>query len=181
MTVMTTLPFRPDGWTVDDLDLLPDDALRYELSDGALIVTPLPQIRHDDLAAQLVLRLGGALPPEHRVAAAAGVYFDLHNYRQPDVSVYRREAASGRRLEVADVLLAVEIMSPTSVSTDQVTKPAQYAAAGIRCFWRLEPDPLVLITYELAGDVYRETARFTDEVSVEVPVPLRFRLADLLP
>jgi Uma2 family endonuclease len=180
MTAVTTLPWRPDGWTVDDLDLLPDDELRYELFDGALLVTPPPQIRHDDLAAQLVLRLAGVLPPEHRVAAAAGVYFDRHNYRQPDVSVYRREALAGPRLAAADVLLAVEIMSPTSVSTDRIAKPAQYAAAGIRYFWRLELEPLVLVTHVLNGDVYSEAGRFTDDVAVEEPVPLCFRLTDLM-
>jgi Uma2 family endonuclease len=180
MSAMTTLPWRPEGWTVDDLDLLPEDELRYELFDGALLVTPPPEIRHDDVAAQLIVLLGTALPGDLRVAGAAGVYFDLHNYRQPDVAVYRRSALSGRRLGVEDVLLAVEIMSPTSVSTDRVAKPAQYAAAGIVGFWRLELDPLVLIVHELDGDVYREVARFADEVVVDEPVPLRFRLADLM-
>ena len=34
MATVTTLPLRADGWTVDDLDLLPDDGLRYELVDA---------------------------------------------------------------------------------------------------------------------------------------------------
>jgi Uma2 family endonuclease len=77
------------------------------------------------------------------------------------------------------VLLAVEVMSPSSVSNDRVSKPAQYAAAGIPHFWRLEPGP-VLCTYALAGSVYRETGRFTGDVLLEEPVPLRFDLAALL-
>ena len=71
-------------------------------------------------------------------------------------------------------------MSPSSVSTDRVAKPAQFAAAGIPHFWRFEPADSVLWTYRLDGDVYRETGRYTDQVDVEEPVPLRFRLADLL-
>jgi hypothetical protein len=32
---------RRDGdWTVDDLVLLPDDGLQYELADGVLLVSP---------------------------------------------------------------------------------------------------------------------------------------------
>ena len=38
----------------------------------------------------------------------------------------------------------------------------------------------VLLTHVLEGDVYRETGRFLDEVALEEPVPLRFRLADLM-
>lgn len=34
MTIVTTMPVSGD-WTVDDLDHLPDDGLRYELVDGA--------------------------------------------------------------------------------------------------------------------------------------------------
>jgi Uma2 family endonuclease len=180
MSAMTTLPWRPEGWTVDDLDLLPDDALRYELFDGALLVTPPPELRHDDVIAQLIVLLGAALPRDLRVAGTAGVYFDLHNYRQPDVTVYRRSALSGRRLAVHDVLLAVEVMSPTSVRTDRLAKPAQYAQAGIPSFWRLELDPLVLVVHALDGDVYRETGRFTEDVVVEEPVRLRFRVPGLI-
>ena len=46
----------------------------------------------------------------------------------------------------ADVLLAIEIESPSSVTTDRITKPAQYAAGGIGHFWRLETAPLRLHT-----------------------------------
>jgi Uma2 family endonuclease len=35
----------------------------------------------------------------------------------------------------ADVLLAVEIESPSSLTADRITKPAQYAALGIAHYW----------------------------------------------
>lgn len=126
MSAVTTLPLRPDGWTVADLELLPDDPpFRYEL-------------------------------------------------------VVRREALQRKYAQPGEALLAVEVMSPSSVSTDRVTKPAQFAAAGIPHFWRFEPAEQVLWTYRLDGDVYRETGQFTDEVDITEPVPLRFRLADLV-
>jgi len=37
MNAMTTLPLDSDGWTVADLERLPDGELRYELVDGALL------------------------------------------------------------------------------------------------------------------------------------------------
>ena len=33
-------------WTIDDLETLPDNGLRYELLDGTLLVTPSPTPRH---------------------------------------------------------------------------------------------------------------------------------------
>ena len=41
MSAVTALPWGRE-LTVDDLDQLPDDGHRYELIDGALIVTPAP-------------------------------------------------------------------------------------------------------------------------------------------
>jgi hypothetical protein len=71
-------------------------------------------------------------------------------------------------------------MSPTSVSTDRVTKPAQYAAAGIRHCWRLEPVEPALLAYALDGRVYRQTHAFSDRCSLEDPWRVTFTLADLL-
>lgn len=178
MTAMATLHVPYDGWTVDDL---PDDLpFRYELVDGALLVSPPPRPRHDDLAVQLMFLLGPLLPPEWRIAPGAGLYVDARNYRQPDLLVYERSALDKGRIEPADAVLAVEVMSPGSVSNDRVAKPALYAESGIPHFWRIEQDPIVLLVHELDGTVYRPTGRFTDEVDLDQPVPVRFRLADLL-
>jgi hypothetical protein len=94
--------------------------------------------------------------------------------------VFPRERLAGGRLGPDDVLLAVEVVGPGSVRMDRVAKPAQYAAGGIPHLWRVELDPLELITHELGVDVYRETGRFSGDVDVDRPVPLRFRLPDLL-
>jgi hypothetical protein len=66
------------------------------------------------------------------------------------------------------------------VSTDRVAKPAQYAAAGIPHYWRLELEPLLLVVHELAAGGYEEAGRFDEEVVVHQPVPVRFALSQLL-
>lgn len=179
MTAMTTVPLRLDGWTVDDL---PDEGTRlYELVDGALLVSPPPRLEHDDAASALDHLLAPLLPADLRVGLHRGMYFDRRNYRHPDVAIFSRSAARAKgRIEASDVVLAVEVVSPSSVSTDRVAKPAQYAAAGIVRYWRLEPAPLLLVVHELAEGAYRETGRYDDVVAVQRPVPLRFRLAALL-
>lgn len=176
MAVMTSLHVPFDGWNVDDL---PDVDFRYELVDGALLVTPPETPRNGRIASRLHLQLAPALDDSWDVLLGNGVYFDQRNYREPDLYVCRREAVDAGRVHATDVLLAVEVMSPSSVANDRVAKPAQYAAAGIRYFWRIESDPRVLVVHELSEGVYRETGRFEDVVTVTQPVMLRFRLVDL--
>ena len=177
MTAMATVafPYPVDAFTVDDL---PED-VRCELVDGALLVVPPAELRHDEVAAALVAVLHAVLPHDLRVMGPRGVHFDRRNYRVPDVVVYRRAARDRNRIDPENAVLVVEVVSPSSVSTDRVAKPAQYAAAGIPHFWQLELDPLVLVTHAL-GDAYRVTGRYDDEVAVDEPVPLRFRLEELL-
>ena len=167
------------GWTVDDL---PDDdwSRCRELVDGALVVTPPPALRHAEAATALANVLAAAAPPDLRVLTTPGVHFDRRNYRQPDVALYERSASVRGRIEPQDVHLVVEVMSPSSVSTDRVAKPAQYAASGIPHFWRLELDPLLLVVHRLAGDAYAVAGRYDDEVALDEPVPVSFRLATLL-
>ncbi len=181
MSVMTLLPLDSDGWTVADLERLPDDELRYELVDGALLVTPPPPNAHNLFANELGYLLRAVLPREWAVLAPGALEFDIHNWRAPDLLVMRREAVQRKYARPDESLLAVEVMSPSSVSTDRLVKPAQFAAAGIVHYWRIEPAEPILITHILAGDVYRETGRYTDEVALDEPVLLTFRLADLMP
>ncbi|MEU7183906.1 MULTISPECIES: Uma2 family endonuclease [Streptomyces] len=61
----------------------------------------------------------------------------------PDIAVCEADAAAeaGLTLNAHDVLLVVEIASPSTRVTDKKMKPALYAAAGIAHYWRLELDP----------------------------------------
>lgn len=165
-----------DGWTVDEL---PDLDVRYELVDGGLLVTPPPAPRHQEVAFALAALLTTALPQALRAAVSQGLHLGPHDYRVPDVLVYDRATSRSGRITPAGVVLAVEVMSPGSVSTDRVAKPAQYCAAGIQHFWRLELDPLVLVAHRLVGDAYVLTS-FDDAVAVDEPVALAFQLAQLL-
>jgi Uma2 family endonuclease len=183
MSAMTILPMRPDGWTVADLDLLPDDPpFRYELVDGALVVSPPPVGRHNYAAGELAHLLRGVVDSPWAVLSPGSVEFDVRNWREPDVLVVTRECLRERKYPLpGDCLLAIEVMSPTSVGTDRISKPAQYAAAGIPHYWRYEPGEPVFVTHDLRAGVYRETGRFSDDVVIDSPVALRFALTDLLP
>jgi hypothetical protein len=80
---------------------------------------------------------------------------------------------------ISPASLAVEVMSPGSVTEDRITKPAVYARAGIPHYWRLESGDegeLALYVYRLAGDVHTEAACFRGDDRVEIDEPLRLRV-----
>lgn len=61
MVAVTTLP-QSRSLTWRDLEERPDDGHRYELIDGALVVTPAPVPLHQRAAFRLAILLDGACP-----------------------------------------------------------------------------------------------------------------------
>jgi hypothetical protein len=76
MSAVTTLPWgRP--LTRDDLESLPDDGHRYELLDGALLVTPAPTPRHQRAVMGLIAVLTAhVVPPLEVMVAPLDVVLD---------------------------------------------------------------------------------------------------------
>jgi len=64
----------------------------------------------------------------------------------------------------------VEIVSKGSERTDRWLKPVEYAAAGIRRFWRVEPDDTVP-QFELADSAYVQVGEATLDALLAGPVP----------
>ncbi|MGV9276953.1 Uma2 family endonuclease [Streptomyces griseosporeus] len=167
-----------DGYTVDDLFTLPDLPRHTELIDGSLVFVS-PQRRFHFLAVDLLVKgLRSSVPPEFSVEREMTVVLDRRNGPEPDISVVRAEAVTGLRqthFEAADVLLAVEVVSPDSEARDRSSKPQKYAAAGIPHFWLVEmagqDDHVTVQVYE-RGKVtgtYGLTGIYHDRVRVHVP------------
>jgi len=162
-------------WTVDDLEDLPDDGLRYEALDGQLVVTPPPVALHQEVVFRLEQQLRAQAPPSWRVLHEQAVRLD-GDWRIPDlVVVPSRLSLSLHTYDPADLGLVVEVVSASTRRTDRMAKPAEYAAAGIPRFWRVETDPAVeLHAYELRDGAYREA-------TPSAPFPLELDVPALQP
>jgi Uma2 family endonuclease len=57
-----------------------------------------------------------------------------YTFRRPDVIVYRCKADRNAKPDASDVVLVVEVSSPSTEREDLVDKMAQYAAAGIPAY-----------------------------------------------
>jgi len=158
MDAVTTLPWsRP--LTRADLETMPDDGHRYELLDGALLVTPSPSPLHQTGVQRLWRLLEDARPSDLRVfVAPLDVVLADDTVLQPDVLIARHSDVTDLAL-LAVPVLAVEVISPSTRRIDQLLKPARYAASGIEHYWVVDPVEPSLTAYELDPQgTYREVA-----------------------
>lgn len=171
-----------DVWTVDDLDELDvEDWWRYEIVDGALVVTPTADGTHELASEDLRSLVRSALPDGLAIVGPLGVDI-APTYLVPDILVAERATVRrSKHMSASDVLLAIEIVSPGSTTMDRLVKPAKYAAAGIPHYWRVEQDPLSLTAYRLAGDTYAEigTWQVGEVAELADPFPVRIDIAEL--
>jgi Uma2 family endonuclease len=176
-----------DGWTVDDLDAMPDDGVRRELLDGVLLVSPSPTDIHGVISGLLFYALYSSCPLEYHVTQ--GVSIQINNRRSfiPDVLVTTAEAASRKSAKYAphEVVLAVEIVSPSTQSMDRITKPALYASAGIPYYWRVETSDgkVEVSTYKIdpESEIYRPFGSFDVEIDTAEPWPIKLPIAQIKP
>ena len=132
-------------WTEDDLATLPDDGNRYEIIDGELFVTPSPTWRHGDAALSLAFILRSYLSANaagHVKVAPQDVVYDKRNVVEPDVFVV--PLVDGRPpitwQEAGRLLLAVEVVSPSSARQDRVAKRWLYQRQGVPEYWVIDVD-----------------------------------------
>ncbi|MER7461047.1 Uma2 family endonuclease [Micromonospora sp. NPDC126480] len=176
-------PNRGDAWTVDDLQDLPEDGQDYEIFDGSLLVSPHADVRHGAIANRLRRVLDRQAPPGLFVGQDIGVSARRSSYVVPDLFVARESAVDrgGPALDPADVLLVVEVVSPSNAGRDLVLKRHEFAAAGIPRYWIVEPRKQSLTVLENVGGTYREATTIgTDERwRTDHPFPLELSLADI--
>ncbi|GLY26929.1 Uma2 family endonuclease [Kineosporia sp. NBRC 101731] len=128
--------------TIDDLWGLPPELGRTELLNGSLILTPLPDVQHQDLVARLTLALRQLLDEPHAPSPALALpgcnVFKPDSDGElfgPDVVVIDptkvvRIHGKGDGVYPDDVLLAIEVTS-SNAKMDLETKRQWFEAHGV--------------------------------------------------
>ncbi len=140
------MPAAQTDWTVEMLDALPDDGKRYEVIDGALFVTPAPSDVHQYVVAAFARQLHAYVRPT-TLARVLHSPADVRkpdrkrNRVQPDVFVVRLSAGKRPRYphDLKDLLLAIEVESPSNPNLDYQIKRALYLRNGIPEYWVVNP------------------------------------------
>jgi len=143
------MPQLAPPWDRTQVLALPDDGQRYELVDGALLVSPAPSWRHQDAVGALYRQLHAWAEPRGLGVvrfAPADLAFDGLHLLQPDVFV--APLVGGRRprgwSEVQVPLLVIEVLSRSTARYDRLVKRAFYQRQGVPEYWIVDLDaPLV--------------------------------------
>lgn len=182
MTTMAVMPRASYDWTVDDLENLPDDGLQYELLDGILLVTPAPIPIHQAAIGELFKALDAACPPHLKVFVAPLDWQpDKRTSLQPDLLVVARDDI-GQKNITRPIVLAVEVLSPSTRRKDRVLKYSKYADSGVASYWIVDPAGPSVIAYDLVEGAYvlAGRARGSDSVQLAQPFPIVITPVELI-
>jgi len=139
------MPETLERWTAARVRALPDDGQRYEVVDGALLVTPAPTFDHQRAVGAIFLALSRYLEQVtvgEPMLSPADIELDPRSLVQPDVFVVPFEAGKRARewRDVRGLLLAVEVLSPSTARADRTVKRQRYQRAGMSEYWIVDLD-----------------------------------------
>lgn len=158
MPVTLHQPIADGVWRPEDIES--DEPIKYEIVDGNLLLLwPVKSLWHQMLIFSLVRVLDSAAPEGYKAVPELTIgYFrpgaTKETLREPDVVVLRPGATArpANVFDPRDVVLAVEVESPSTAAIDRKDKVDEYAHAGIPCYWRVEQfaDSLAIVhMYEI--------------------------------
>lgn len=138
----------PRRWTAAEVRALQDEshaAPRYELVDGELLVTPAPQPPHQRAVMELWAALKVYVDAERLgevYVSPSDIELEAGKIVQPDVFVV---PATGGALpqhwsEVSALLLAVEVLSPSTARQDRMRKRRFYQRTDVPEYWVVDLD-----------------------------------------
>jgi Uma2 family endonuclease len=138
------MPAHTLEWTAEMARALPDDSNRYEVLDGELFVTPAPSYLHQRVLGALYPALR-AYAEEHRIGWAlfspADIEFSPRRLVQPDLFVVPwADQEPGSWRDVSSLVLAVEVLSPSTARADCTVKRRVYQDEGVPEYWIVDSD-----------------------------------------
>jgi Uma2 family endonuclease len=147
------------------LDLPEHLSRKIEVEDGRVILCESPSPSHQRISRNLIQALMDVTEKHdretrscHEVNGELDVLFTevpQFHYRRPDVVVYRciPQNRGGRwkdKPRASDVVIAVEVVSASTVTEDLYTKRVLYASVGIPHYWiiRMAGDEGIAVSVE---------------------------------
>jgi len=134
------MPQTAERWTAARVRTLPSDSKRYEVIAGELFVTPAPTFDHQDAVQRMFFPIREYLErirAGYPAMSPADIEFDDETLVQPDVFVV--PLVEGRRprrwRDITRLLLAVEILSPSTARADRTVKRRLFQRVGVPDYW----------------------------------------------
>src|SRR5579863_9069908 len=127
--------------------------VRYELSEGELIVTPSASLFHNELRDELNSRMRAFVRSRKlgRVTSETDMKLLREVVRRPDVAFIRGERLQDVDLDQSPLPvspdLSIEIVSKNDRADDLMLKVSQYLQAGAQAVWLMYPNTRLAYRY----------------------------------
>jgi len=145
--------------TYEDYLSMPNDRNRYEILGGELVVTPSPSFGHQKVSRNLEFVLFAYIKQHNLgeiIDAPMDVILDETTVVQPDIIFIAKDRygiIKKRGIEGSPDLL-IEILSPSSLRFDKISKMQIYAKYGVKWYWIVDPHGKTLEEYKLEEGFY---------------------------
>ncbi|MBC7843843.1 MAG: Uma2 family endonuclease [Gemmatimonadaceae bacterium] len=162
---------HPKVWTADMLDDAPDDGRRWEVINGRLLVTPGPDTPHQLAAGEFFVRLSvyfGRTAQARVVMSPSDIRSGPLTRMQPDIYVvaFCDGKLPAAPFDLAELLLTIEVISPSSARPDRHIRRAAYLEGGVPECWIVDPKKRHIERWR-TGDTQPEIV--TDEIMFQAP------------
>jgi Uma2 family endonuclease len=168
--------------TVENYKLLPETGPRYQLIQGDLYMAPAPNRFHQEISRNLQFELHSYLkrnPIGKLFDAPFDVYLDEINVFQPDIIIVLNERLGILTEQGAEGApdLVVEILSPQTRRLDLLNKKQEYARAGVKELWIIDPEPRAIMIHQFASDGVENVRKVDEEDTLSTDLLPGFNLA----
>jgi Uma2 family endonuclease len=182
------MPDLARRYTAAEVLAFPEDGNRYEVVQGELLVTPAPRLDHQLVISRLLRYLHNYLEPlglsDLLLTAPADITWGVHPREadelvQPDIFVLHPDDAAREWLDVRQLALVIEVVSPSSTRGDRVVKRRAYQRHRVPAYWVVDPDAALVEVWSPHED---RPAIVTDAITWrwnDTTPEMRIVLADL--
>ena len=157
--------------TQSDYRRFPDDGRRHEIITGERHVSAAPFVPHQRVSRNLLVELHrhvGRTGLGEVLAAPVAVVLSRHDVVEPDLVVVldKRRALIGHEGITGAPDLVVEILSPSTASRDRGLKLELYQRSGVREYWIVDPERMVVDQYVRSGGLFTAAGRHARRITV---------------
>ncbi|MCL4484899.1 MAG: Uma2 family endonuclease [Nitrospirae bacterium] len=165
-------------WTYEEFMSLPEGGpFRYEIIDGELCMTPSPSPRHQEISRNLLRIIDVFLLQKNLgkiFAAPCDVVFskDPLQVVDPDLLFVSKEHLSiiGEKNIQGVPDLTVEILSPTTATSDRRVKHSLYERFGVPEYWIVDPATNTIQVFRLVDGHYPAPIEYGKSDRLESPL-----------
>jgi len=167
----------PEPATWRDIASLPEGD-RTEVIGGELYLAPSPLPRHGFVEGALSFSVGGPYqfdptgPGGWWIVPEVDVELSPHDIVRPDLSGWRRErlpAFPKERPVRATPDWVCEVVSPSSIRMDRLTKPDLYLRSGVPFLWLVDPEDRILEAFAARESAWLRVGAWSDPDRARIP------------